>query len=446
MKRTTTMNLAVGAAAASLFLTGCGADTPQTGTPENPAPSASTTATASEKDKHYVDLETPTFSDPTNITNPLFPISELDQVIQLGDEAGTRLRFEITRLPETKTIEWDGQSVETVQSQFVAYGDGRVLEVATDYFAQADDGAVWYFGEQVDNYEDGVIANNDGTWLAGKDGPPGMIMPADPQVGDVYRPENVPDVVFEEVTVLETDQTVPGPRGEVAGAIVIQERLMDGVLEGKTFAPAYGEFQAIVESEQELVEMGLAVPADFLGGPAPAELTAMSTGGATLRAAASAGDLDSVSASLDELRAAWDAFPSDATPPFVADETDAALAAVRAAIEASDAEAAAQAAIDLAQASLDLQLQHLAVPEVDLARFRLWVEQLQLDAAAEDQALVAGDAAILETIWLRVGHTVDAASAGAVAGQLDELRAAADDGDSAAVAAAATALMDALAS
>ncbi|MDQ3449820.1 MAG: hypothetical protein M3455_02730 [Actinomycetota bacterium] len=153
-----------------------------------------------------------------------------------------------------------------------------------------------------------------------------------------------------------------------------------------------------------------------------------------------------MSAILDELRAAWDALRGDSTPPFVADQTDAALAAVAAAIEASDAGAAAQAAIDLTHASLDLQLQHLAVPEVDLARFRLWVEQLQLDTATEDQALIAGDAAILETIWLRVGHTVDAASAGDVADQLAALRGAADDGDSAAAAAAATALTGALAS
>ena len=84
------------------------------------------------------------------------------------------------------------------------------------------------------------------------------------------------------------------------------------------------------------------------------------------------------------------------------------------------------------------------MPEVDLARFRLWVEQLQLDTATEDRALIAGDAAILETIWLRVGHTVDAAASGGLAGQLDVVRGAADDGDSSAAAAAATALMDAL--
>ena len=58
---------------------------------------------------------------------------------------------------------------------------------------------MWYFGEQVDNYVDGALDNHDGTWLAGRDGPPGMIMPARPRVGDVYRPENIPGLVFEEV-------------------------------------------------------------------------------------------------------------------------------------------------------------------------------------------------------------------------------------------------------
>jgi len=50
-----------------------------------------------------------------------------------------------------------------------------------------------------------------------------MIMPADPQVGDVYRPENLPGFVFEEVTVMAVDQTVEGPTGPVEGALVIQD-------------------------------------------------------------------------------------------------------------------------------------------------------------------------------------------------------------------------------
>ena len=68
-----------------------------------------------------------------------------------------------TRLPTTRTFTWDGQRVETVASQFTAFLGGRIREVAIDYFAQADDGSVWYFGEEVANYEDGRVADHDGS-------------------------------------------------------------------------------------------------------------------------------------------------------------------------------------------------------------------------------------------------------------------------------------------
>jgi hypothetical protein len=83
-----------------------------------------------------------------------------------------------------------------------------------------------------------VVADAHATWLAGKDGPPGMIMPANARTGQVYRPENIPGLVFEQVTVKCTCQRVPGPRGMVDGALVISELHMDGATEDKTFAPA----------------------------------------------------------------------------------------------------------------------------------------------------------------------------------------------------------------
>ena len=86
--------------------------------------------------------------------------------LQLGHEGGKPLRVEVTRLPRPRTIEWDGRRVGTVASQFVAYLDGRIQEVAVDYFAQADDGSVWYFGEDVANYEDGVVVDHEGTVIA----------------------------------------------------------------------------------------------------------------------------------------------------------------------------------------------------------------------------------------------------------------------------------------
>jgi hypothetical protein len=189
-----------------------------------------------------VDLTIPTFSDPTNVTNPLFPVSLQESVLMLGHVDGKPFRTEVTLLPETRIIEWEGQRVETLVSQYNAYLGGRIEEVAYDYYAQADDGSVWYFGEDVFDFRDGAVVVTEGTWLAGRDGPAAMIMPGDPQIGDVYRTENAPGFVFEEVTVRSVDEQLDGPMGPIDGGLLADELHSDGTTEQKIFAPGYGEF------------------------------------------------------------------------------------------------------------------------------------------------------------------------------------------------------------
>ncbi|MGI8460203.1 MAG: hypothetical protein ACR2OC_01005 [Solirubrobacterales bacterium] len=160
-------------------------------------------------------------------------------------------------------------------SQYFAYIDGRIEEAALDYYAQADDGSVWYMGEDVNDYDkEGLVDSTGGTWLAGKDGPPEMIMPADPQVGDVHRAENIPAIAFEEVEIKTVDKTVEGPSGPVEGAMVARELHDDGTYSDKVFAPGYGEFFSGHGSETEA--MALAVPTDAPDGTTPAELEDLS--------------------------------------------------------------------------------------------------------------------------------------------------------------------------
>jgi len=408
-----------------LLLSGCGGGNSSTAGPSATPESTLQTAPNSAR----IDLEMPTFSDPTTITNPLFPISELTQVVQVGAEAGVVLRHEITLLPEIKTIEWEGQQIDAVVSQFAAYGDGRVLEVARDFFAQADDGAVWYFGEDVENYVDGVLDNTDGTWLAGKDGPPGMIMPADPQVGDVYRPENIPGFVFEEVTVKSVTETVDGPRGPISGALLVEELLMDGVLEDKIFAPGYGEFMAKVVSEDELVTVSIGVPLDAVSGGMPAEVTRLATASADIFQAAGAGDWDSVTAALTSLTPAWSTYAATGVPPLTADEVDVALQALTTAADAQDDAATQQAANNLGYVVTDLRLRHESPATADVERMDILARQIMVDAAAEEQGFLTGDAIYLEALWARTSHTVDGSSASRIEGQLADLRAAAESGD-----------------
>ena len=390
-----------------------------------------------------IDLTQPSFSNPAQVINPLHPTSNLHSAILLGNVEGVPFRVEVTLLPGNKIINWNGGQVAALESQYVAFLDGRIQEVALDWYAQADDGSVWYLGEDVFNYEDGVVADTDGTWQAGRDGPAAMIMPAAPQVGDVYRPENIPGLVFEEVAVKSIGLTVAGPQGPVAGAIAIQELHMDGSHEDKTFAPGYGEFSTGNGSDLEAV--ALAVPTDALSGPAPSELETLSGGAVNIFDTAQSEDWDGVAVSLGAMTTAWEAYRANSVPPMLDAQMSDALASLAGAVDTHNSAEASQAALDVAGASLDFQLRYRPPTEIDAARFGLWVQQVSIDVAADDSASVKGDVATLEWIQGRFAHTLDSAVVSDVDALLDDLRAAADAENLAAAADAATRLRKILA-
>jgi hypothetical protein len=392
-----------------------------------------------------VDVAAPTFTDPTNITNPLFPISELHSVVFSGEVEGKPFHTETTLLPQTKIIEWsDGELVETRISQYFAYLDGRIEEVALDYYAQADDGSVWYFGEELwDFNEDGFIDSTEGAWLAGVDGPPAMIMPGEPQVGDVHRAENVPPVAFEEVEVTTIDKTVDGPAGSVEGALVGRELHLDGTYSDKVFAPGYGEFYSAHEGDVEA--LALAVPTNALDGDVPADLEALSAGADEAFAAVRAGDWDTAAAAFEPVTAAWRTYSGGEVSPYLATEMDRALADLAAAIDARERAQAGTAAIDVAQSAIDLQLRYRPVADIDLARFELWARQLVVDAAEGDLDRMRGDVTTLEFIRDRFVHTLDRPDVIAIDVHLMELRNTVNDGDPAAGEEEADALRETLA-
>lgn len=369
-----------------------------------------------------LDIAAPTFSDPTRITNPLFPINDLRSVIFSGEVDGKPFHTETTLLPETRIIEWSpGQQVEARVSQYMAYLGGRIEEVALDYYAQADDGSVWYLGEDVRDYDRGGLVDSTlGTWLAGREGPPEMIMPADPKVGDVHRAENIPAIAFEEVEIKTTNKTVDGPAGPVEGAIVARELHDDGTYSDKVFAPGYGEFFSGHGSEVEA--MALAVPTDALEGPPPAELDALARAAQDLVDLARSGNWKSASTGSRTASRAWAAYRRDEVPPRLAAEMNQALRTLKSAIGNRDRAQAGTAAIDVAQSALDLELRYRPPAEIDLGRFELWANQILVDAAARDLGGVRGDVTTMERIRDRFAHTLAAPDLTAIDAHLVALR------------------------
>jgi hypothetical protein len=277
-----------------------------------------------------------------------------------------------------------------------------------------------------------VITDTHGTWLAGRDGPAAMIMPADPKVGDVYRPENIPGLVFEEVTVKAVGRTLPGPLGPVKGGLVIEElHLLDNTREMKTFAPGYGEF--LTGGGGDIEALTLALPTDALSGPTPAELMRLERSAMQVVEVVQAKRWPVARRELARMTGAWSRIRAGEVPDRIEARMNAELASLERALRRRNAATAGGSAIEVARLSLDLQLRHRPVAEVDLARFGLWAAQLSLDAAAGDTAGITGDLFTLDYIRDRIHRSLSRAELARLNTELEELSGAVADTERAAV-------------
>lgn len=83
-------------------------------------------------------------------------------------------------------------------------------EVTTDWYAQDDEGNVWWFGR-------------DGEWEAGVDGAEaGLAMSAHPRVGDGYRTAYAPGVAEDVATVEALDGSATVPAGTFEDLLVVE--------------------------------------------------------------------------------------------------------------------------------------------------------------------------------------------------------------------------------
>jgi hypothetical protein len=182
------------------------------------------------------------FSHPRDITNPYLPLASLKQDILEGREGGKELRIERTLKPEIrKSFKVGKQVVEVLVMEDREFQSGELSEVTLDYFAQADDGTVYYMGEDVDEYRDGKVVGHSGAWLYGKQTKvPGLLMPANPTVGKKFRSEDVPRITTEDNEVLSLSEKVAVPAGTYQDCLKIKEVLSDGGIEHKYYAKGVG--------------------------------------------------------------------------------------------------------------------------------------------------------------------------------------------------------------
>ena len=182
------------------------------------------------------------FSHPRDITNPLLPLAYLRQDILEGTEGGMKVRIERTILPKKhKMFKIAGQTIDALVMEDREIKNGELEEVTLDYFAQDDEGNVYYLGEDVDEYENGKVKGHSGAWLLGKDTQnPGVIIPAHPKVGDKFKSEDVNKEINENDEVVSVGETVSVPAGTYENCVKVKELLADGEVEFKFYAPGVG--------------------------------------------------------------------------------------------------------------------------------------------------------------------------------------------------------------
>jgi hypothetical protein len=118
-----------------------------------------------------------------------------------------------------------------------------VVDDTYDRFTQDVEGNVWYLGEETAEYEGGEVVSTEGSWEAGVDGAlPGIVMLADPSVGDAYRQEYYEGGAEDLAEVVRTgaEETVAGTRLDRLVVIKEWNPLEPEVLEDKYYAPGVG--------------------------------------------------------------------------------------------------------------------------------------------------------------------------------------------------------------
>jgi hypothetical protein len=172
--------------------------------------------------------------------NPYFILAPGRKLILRGQEDAERVRVEITVLHDTEVV----AGVETRVVEEREWIDGELVEVSRNFLArcrQTND--IFYFGEDVDDYEDGEIVGHDGAWRAGVDGAlPGLIMPGTFLLGARYFQEIAPGVALDRAEHVAMGLKVQTPAGQFTNCVRIRETtpLEPGAISLKIYCPGVG--------------------------------------------------------------------------------------------------------------------------------------------------------------------------------------------------------------
>ena len=162
--------------------------------------------------------------------NPFFVMRPGRQLVLEGEEDGTEIRAEVTMLKQLETIEFTTPRGVPVRvharvMEEREFEDGEIVEVSRNWIARCvETSDVFYFGEEVDIYEDGEIVDHHGEWRAGVDGAqPGILMPGRFLLGSRYYQEIAPGAAEDRAEHTRMGLAIDVPAGHFSDCVEVAE-------------------------------------------------------------------------------------------------------------------------------------------------------------------------------------------------------------------------------
>ena len=198
----------------------------------------------------------------TRGANPYFILKPGYQLVFEGEEDGQTVHLEITVLRQTETINLP--EIGTIKTRVVEEretADGQPVETSRNFFAICNKtNDVYYFGEEVDIFNEDGTVSHEGAWRAGQRdenglAEPGIVMPGTFLLGSRYYQEIADGIALDraENTAMGLEVTVPA--GTFTGCVQVIETtpLEPGSESEKTYCPGVG---LVKDDTTELISYG----------------------------------------------------------------------------------------------------------------------------------------------------------------------------------------------
>jgi hypothetical protein len=175
--------------------------------------------------------------------NPFFILEPNYQLVLSGGDAGDVAQVMITVLNETRDV--NGTETRVVEERETL--GGELAEISRNFFAICEEtNSVFYFGEEVDDYENGILIAHEGAWLAGEGAnKAGVIMPGTILLGARYYQEIAPDIALDRAEIIDMGEVIQTLSGDFTDTLITQETnpLEPDVAELKYYAAGIGLIQ-----------------------------------------------------------------------------------------------------------------------------------------------------------------------------------------------------------